>query len=581
MISSKIQPKLRFAVMCNGMILRKFQVEALRHLLGIPEAELVLLIVDGRETEPLNFASKLKAISRIKNTFWPIFTRLIRLEKGSPLELECAPAELAAVPKIRCKTFRKGKYSDYFEEADLEAIRAYKLDFIVKFAFGILRGGILQAARYGVWSYHHDDPDRYRGVPPAFWEVYFRDPVSGAILQRLTEKLDGGIILRKCAVKTIFHSYKQNLSNVLSASVVMPAQVVQDLLVGQADYVDGPPSTTTAPIFRLPTNLQVLVFIYTCVSAFLKRQIKGLLRVDSWNVGVVNSPIHRFTDPVFVPDVKWLPYRQAKRFIADPFAIAPGELLAEEFDYDLNRGYLVRLRQVGERLEVEKVLDDGRHLSYPYLLKVDGAVYMIPESAASREVALYRMDTDGSFTKVCTLLSNLAALDASVIRYEGRWWMFTTDADGPKDANLHIFYADELTGSWMAHPLNPVKMDVCSSRPAGTPFIHNGQLFRPAQNCSVTYGGAMALNRVEILTPTQFKEVTIRELRHEGQSRYRIGFHTLAAGDGITVVDGRCDETNLELVMRNMTHKLKRLLKLPIYSASRVSGYAGTATPER
>src|SRR6266567_2602478 len=66
----------------------------------------------------------------------------------------------------------------------------------------ILAGEILTAARYGVWSYHHGDNDFYRGGPPHFWELCERAPLSGVILQVLTEELDGGVVLCKSLFAT-------------------------------------------------------------------------------------------------------------------------------------------------------------------------------------------------------------------------------------------------------------------------------------------------------------------------------------------------------------------------------------------
>src|SRR5204862_3507905 len=126
-----------------------------------------------------------------------------------------------------------------------------------------------------------------------------------------------------------------------------------------------------------------------------------------------------------------------------------------------------------------------------------------------------------------------------------------------KHGNLHLWYADDLEGPWQAHAVNPVKVDVRSSRPAGTPFYHEGILYRPAQNCSITYGGSTIVNRVSCLTPTQFKEEPVRELRHDPDGEYRYGFHTLAAGDGFTVIDGRCEEVNRELVRRKLMFKIR------------------------
>ena len=356
-------------------------------------------------SSPRSFQEKIRTLSRIKNTFWPIYTRLTNLEPDGPLEVCDGSAEMSNIPQIRCTVFRKGKFSEYFTDEDLEIIRGHKLDLILKFGFGILRGGILTAARYGVWSYHHDDPACYRGIPPAFWEIYHRNPVSGAILQRLTERLDGGIILRSCFVKTTFYSYKKNLTNVLNATVDLPALVCKDILNGSADYVDGVPCSTKAPIYTLPTNLQMTVFVFKCLKAWIRDQIQGLMTVDSWNIGIVNTPIDRFLEPDFKPAIKWLPYKRGRMFIADPFIESSGEqteILAEEFDHDLNRGYIVRVRVDSRgKVDVERVLDNQQHLSYPYVLQHDGVKYVIPESSATREIALYRIDDrSGRLTKV-------------------------------------------------------------------------------------------------------------------------------------------------------------------------------------
>jgi methionyl-tRNA formyltransferase len=84
-----------------------------------------------------------------------------------------------------------------FPDDAIEQIREKKLDVLIRFGFNILRGEILTAARYGVWSYHHGDNDYYRGGPAYFWEVLEGNPVSGATLQVLTEELDAGTVLYK------------------------------------------------------------------------------------------------------------------------------------------------------------------------------------------------------------------------------------------------------------------------------------------------------------------------------------------------------------------------------------------------
>src|SRR5439155_21984126 len=97
-----------------------------------------------------------------------------------------------------------------------------------------------------------------------------------------------------------------------------------------------------------------------------------------------------------------------------------------------------------------------------------------------------------------TLLDGVAAADPTLFRWEGRYWLAYTDVDrGPFD-NLCLSYAERLQGPWHPHANNPVKVDHGSARPGGTPFLHEGRLYRPAQDCRLTYGRAVALNRIVV-----------------------------------------------------------------------------------
>ncbi|ELY47856.1 formyltransferase family protein [Natronorubrum bangense] len=67
-------------------------------------------------------------------------------------------------------------------------------DVAVRFGFGLVRGDVLTAPKYGVLSFHPADIRRYRGMgPPAI----FHDgrARAGSTLQRLNESIDGGEIV--------------------------------------------------------------------------------------------------------------------------------------------------------------------------------------------------------------------------------------------------------------------------------------------------------------------------------------------------------------------------------------------------
>src|ERR1041385_5011715 len=79
------------------------------------------------------------------------------------------------------------KFSDFFPDDAVEKIRSYDLDVVISHGFRILRGEALRIAKHGVWSYHHGDNLVNRGGPPGFWEVMEGSPISGAVLQGLSE----------------------------------------------------------------------------------------------------------------------------------------------------------------------------------------------------------------------------------------------------------------------------------------------------------------------------------------------------------------------------------------------------------
>src|SRR5690606_24256465 len=108
------------------------------------------------------------------------------------------------------------------------------------------------------------------------------------------------------------------------------------------------------------------------------------------------------------------------------------------------------------------------------------------------------------------LLDDIHAADATLHEIDGRWWMFVcSSAKGQHNWDeLHLYHADSPMGPWAPHRRNPVKIDVRSARPAGRLFATDG-LYRPAQDCSVRYGYATAINRIRALSPSEFREETV------------------------------------------------------------------------
>src|SRR5207253_8316044 len=78
---------------------------------------------------------------------------------------------------------------------------------------------------------------------------------------------------------------------------------------------------------------------------------------------------------------------------------------------------------------------------------------------------------------------------------------------------------------------NPIKRDAASARPGGRPFAIRDRFYRPAQDCSATYGGALHVMELLALTPTEFHERVALRLEPQRDWPYPDGLHHL-------VVDG-------------------------------------------
>ena len=214
---------------------------------------------------------------------------------------------------ITCHVTRKGRFSEYFSEEDVQRIRSYNLDFIVRFGFGIVRGEIHGAARYGIWSYHHDDERVYRGSPPCFWPIYDNRPTSGAVLQRLTDRLDGGVILRHGTFATQ-PSYSTNLKTVYGGCVDWIRSAALQVKLGDLITVSAQPSPTTARISYSPGPISMLNFLGRGVFRTVLRQFRRLLYHDIWNVGLLRESPESLLENGFTRPVEWAPTPPSGRY---------------------------------------------------------------------------------------------------------------------------------------------------------------------------------------------------------------------------------------------------------------------------
>lgn len=449
---------------------------------------------------------------------------------------------LADIPVVLVTPLMKA-YSDWFPEEALKEIREFDLDVALCFGFRILKGEALKIARHGVWSFHHGDNLVNRGGPAGFWEVMDGAPVTGSVLQILTEDLDNGrVIYRSWSPTSDRFSVKANRNNLYWKSAAFVIRKLKDLAEGVP--VCPPDNDLYRPysnrLYRMPTNGEMFSRLTRLAARYAASKFQAALYSDQWALayrfrsgpGDANNTLYRFKRLVPPKD----------RFWADPFALKTGDryyVFIEELPYATGKGHIsvIEIDRKGVVKGPTKVLERDYHLSYPFVFQLNGNFYMIPESAANKTIELYRAKT---FPYVWQLekviMTDVRAKDATLAEIDGKWWMFVSLSEHSIPDELYLFSAATPFGPWTPHRRNPVKSDVRGSRPAGALFEWNGEVYRPAQDSSGRYGYAISINRLVRLDDEQFSEEQVSSIL-PNWNKDLLATHTISIVDDLTVVD--------------------------------------------
>ena len=550
--AGRIAP-LRVGLLVDSMTQPAWVERALRRVIDTGVGELVLVV---RNASPAR--SKPPNRSRLatwwKNRHYLLHAAYQRMDsagfrwKPDPFAPVDLSSTLKGVPVMDVVPEEKG-VSDIIGANDIEAIRAARLDVLVRLGFRILRGEILNVARFGVWSYHHGDNERYRGGPPCFWEVMEGDPITGTILQRLTESLDDGEVLYRSWGATNVLSVARSSPQIYWKSAEFLARALRNAQLGiQPDRPAKEPSPYGQRLYVAPTNSEMAASLARLAFRRTRAKVQSSVTVEQWFLA------YRYTggmpDENREPDLSPFRFRPIyppnDRFWADPFLFRSSGatyVVFEDYAYAANRG-VISVMEMGPQGPVgsaQVIMSRDYHLSYPFVFDWRGSTFMIPESADAKRVELYRLTrAPHEWTLEAVLLDGLALADCTLCEIGDRWWMFANTADEGASFwdELHLFHAPSPLGPWTAHRLNPVVSDVRTARPAGTLFQHGGVWYRPSQDSARGYGSATNIQRIVRLTPDDYEEVTVGKLLPEWQPGLT-GVHTVNALGGLTMIDAR------------------------------------------
>lgn len=539
------QEPLRVGLLLDSYIQPRWIHRILSDLLSSQVASISLVIKnDSAGAQAESTAGWLGEIARL--FLYKVYTRIdARLFAEQPDAFEKVDIEplLAKVSVLHVKPIQK-KFSDEFRAEDSAAISEHCLDVALRFGFRILKGSILRLPKYGVWSYHHGDNNRYRGGPPGFWEVMEGEPTTGAILQILSEELDNGQVIYRSQVETDRFSVRRNANRYYWQASTFVLRKLRDVYhSGPAALQDSSArdwNVYSRPLYKAPTNDRMLRLMIRIAMRYLAAKVDHRLYFKQWFLAYKIGGDADALDGSLYKFKRLIPPKD--RFWADPFALKKDGryyIFFEELLYRTNKGHL-SVMEVDKKGIVDgphKILERPHHLSYPFVFSWNGQLYMVPESGRARVVELYRCTAfPGQWELDRVLLTGVHAVDTTLAEIDGRWWMFTSiQVEGSKQLyELHLYHAESPLGPWEPHMRNPVRPDAHSSRPAGAIVKRNGVYYRPAQKGP---GDGMFIHKIERLDDEAYAETEVCRILPDWAEDLS-GTHTLNSSGGLTVIDG-------------------------------------------
>jgi hypothetical protein len=446
------------------------------------------------------------------------------------------------VPKIQVRPLKSANGLVYrYREEDLKTIEGLNVDVLLNGQGGIFRGRILNVCEFGIISFHHGNNDVNRGGPAGFWEVFNQEPSTGFVIQRLLDELDGGDVLMRGAIATKA-TYAQNLAQIYKKPNIFMHRLLEDLGTTRCLPQVLPKSPYAYELYRVP-SLRAIASYQIKTFMIIIRKVFSILRRKNYRWGVAYQFVEDWQSSVLWRSNKIANPRY--RFLADPFVLRRGDLdvcFVEDFDFRTDRGKISVFKISRDKYEeLGAAVDEPFHMSYPFIFAVDNELYMCPETAAIREIRLYKcveFPLRWSFHK--TLMKDVSAVDTDILYFKDRWWLLTTiDSSeiGEVCSELHVFHSDAFdSDAWTPHPNNPVIFDSERARNGGF-FREGDRLLRVFQRQGFdVYGESMGIAEIEELGTETYREQVISIMEPRFTPKI-IGTHTYSYDNGLLAID--------------------------------------------
>ena len=504
-----------------------------------------MLIKDGRnDNETANSRrSRLKRLIFSKSSLSKLLFRLqISIERrlfkeNNTIDKTNIIDKLKTIDTVYLKPKRDNSF-DVFSSIDAVKIKSYNLDIILKHEFTIIRGDILNSAKYGIWSLFHADIDINSVGPEGLRDILFHQTSVGVTLQQLTSEIKCGLLIDN-AFFNYHWSYIKTNNRILEASISLLFKNIRQLKIGL--YSPTKSCIDYNSSINIYYTKYVLKYTYIFYFALTKKFFERInyimfgTRYHCWTLFIgkgdfLNSSLCGISPTELPKDEFW----------ADPFLFYykhENYVFFENFSYSTKRGKIScgKVRD-NKLIDITDVLSLDYHLSYPFIFEEDGDIYLMPETYANSRLEIYKcISFPNKWELYSTAFEGEKVVDASFyVDDNNQKWLFINRLE----SELFIYKIDSLKLNQLEpHMQNPVIISSETARNGGPIFKYKDEVFRPSQaNIEGIYGRALNINKIEKLTIDEYIEKTI-VTEYPDFNKGLIAMHHLHQSNGMFVID--------------------------------------------
>lgn len=160
-------------------------------------------------------------------------------------------------------------FDDIHSEMAFDLVRS--LDPALGLVYGgpIVRPELFSIPELGTLGIHHGKVPDYRGKKTTFWAMYNGEKEVGVIIQKISDKLDAGDIVRQSTLSVRNRPLPLVRQDLEHIGIDLYLEAIKDVLDGKAHYVPQP--SGSRPLYKDPTAIELLRFW----GRYLIRLIRG------------------------------------------------------------------------------------------------------------------------------------------------------------------------------------------------------------------------------------------------------------------------------------------------------------------